>query len=50
MALLRVKTSFHLRERPDASKDEKGHLLVAAAIGAHGDYLERASCPPRFWR
>lgn len=31
-----------LRERPLASKDSKGRLLVAAAIGARGDYLERA--------
>lgn len=31
-----------LRERPYASKDAKGHLLVAAAIGARGDFVERA--------
>ncbi len=31
-----------LRERPFASKDAKGHLLVAAAVGARGDYIERA--------
>ena len=41
--LITRKDIFSLRERPDASKDDKGHLLVAAAIGAHGDYLERAS-------
>jgi len=40
--LITRKDILSLRERPDASKDEKGHLLVAAAIGAHGDYLERA--------
>ncbi len=40
--LITRKDIFSLRERPDASKDDKGHLLVAAAIGAHGDYLERA--------
>jgi IMP dehydrogenase len=31
------------RERPDSSKDAKGRLAVAAAIGAHGDFLERAA-------
>ncbi len=31
-----------LRERRYASKDSKGHLLVSAAIGCTGDYLERA--------
>ena len=41
--LITRKDIFSLRERPDASKDNKGHLLVAAAIGAHGDYLERAA-------
>lgn len=41
--LITRKDIFSLRERPDASKDEKGHLLVGAAIGAHGDYLERAA-------
>jgi IMP dehydrogenase len=41
--LITRKDIFSLRERPDASKDDKGHLLVAAAIGAHGDYLERAA-------
>ena len=30
------------RERPDSTKDAKGRLCVAAAIGARGDYLERA--------
>jgi IMP dehydrogenase len=30
------------RERPDSTKDGKGRLCVAAAVGAHGDYLERA--------
>lgn len=41
--LITRKDIFSLRDRPNASKDEKGHLLVAAAIGAHGDFLERAS-------
>lgn len=31
------------RERPGASKDGAGHLRCAAAVGARGDYLERAA-------
>jgi len=31
------------RQRPGSSKDGKGRLLVGAAIGARGDYLERAA-------
>jgi IMP dehydrogenase len=31
------------RQRPDSSKDAKGRLLVGAAIGARGDFLERAA-------
>jgi IMP dehydrogenase len=31
------------RTRPDSSKDTKGRLLVGVAIGARGDYLERAA-------
>jgi IMP dehydrogenase len=30
------------RERPHSTKDPKGRLCVAAAIGARGDYIERA--------
>jgi IMP dehydrogenase len=30
------------RERPGSTKDGKGRLRVAAAVGARGDYLERA--------
>ena len=30
------------RERPDSTKDGKGRLRVGAAVGARGDYLERA--------
>lgn len=30
------------RERPESTQDGKGRLRVAAAIGARGDYLERA--------
>jgi IMP dehydrogenase len=40
--LITRKDIFSLQERPDASKDAKGHLLVAAAIGVRGDYLDRA--------
>ena len=31
------------REQPGASKDSAGQLLCAAAVGARGDYLERAA-------
>lgn len=31
------------RQRPGSSKDAKGRLLVGAAIGARGDFLERAT-------
>jgi IMP dehydrogenase len=31
------------RQRPDSSKDAKGRLVVGAAVGARGDYLERAA-------
>jgi IMP dehydrogenase len=31
------------RRRPYSSKDAKGRLLVGAAVGARGDFLERAS-------
>jgi IMP dehydrogenase len=31
------------REQPGASKDSAGHLRCAAAVGARGDYLERAA-------
>ena len=30
------------RDRPDSTKDGKGRLRVGAAVGARGDYLERA--------
>ena len=41
--LITRKDIFLLRERTYASKDAKSRLLVAAAIGARGDYVERAS-------
>ena len=31
------------RDRPESTKDAKGRLRVAAAIGARGDYLDRAA-------
>lgn len=40
--LITRKDLLFLRQRPFASKDERGRLLVAAAVGAHGDFLERA--------
>ena len=30
------------RDRPDSAKDGKGRLRVGAAVGARGDYIERA--------
>ncbi len=40
--LITRKDVRFLRERPYSSKDGKGHLLVAAAVGARGDFIERA--------
>ena len=40
--LITRKDLRFLRERPYASKDSKGRLLVGAAIGCTGDYLDRA--------
>lgn len=41
--LITRRDIISLRERPYASKDDNGHLLTAAAIGARGDYLARAA-------
>ncbi|MFQ5740413.1 MAG: IMP dehydrogenase [Acidobacteriota bacterium] len=41
--LITKKDIILYRQRPYSSKDEKGRLLVGAAIGARGDYLERAT-------
>lgn len=41
--LITRKDVRFLRERPYASKDDKGHLLVAAAVGARGDFIERSA-------
>ena len=41
--LITVKDIQKKLKYPSASKDEKGRLRVGAAIGATGDYLERAA-------
>jgi IMP dehydrogenase len=40
--LITVKDIHKRREFPDANKDQHGRLRVAAAIGAGGDYVDRA--------
>jgi len=42
IGLITVKDIHKRRQYPNAAKDHEGRLLVAAAIGAGGDYLERA--------
>jgi IMP dehydrogenase len=41
--LITKKDLILSRQRPYSSKDGKGRLLVGAAIGARGDYLERSA-------
>jgi IMP dehydrogenase len=41
--LITKKDLILYRQRPHTSTDAKGRLLVGAAIGARGDYLERAA-------
>jgi IMP dehydrogenase len=41
--LITKKDLILYRQRPHVSTDAKGRLLVGAAIGARGDYLERAA-------
>jgi len=41
--LITKKDIILSRQRPYSSRDEKGRLLVGAAIGARGDFLERAA-------
>jgi IMP dehydrogenase len=41
--LITKKDLILSRQRPYSSKDKKGRLLVGAAIGAGGDFLERAA-------
>jgi IMP dehydrogenase len=40
--LITKKDLILSRQRPYSSKDKKGRLLVGAAIGARGDFLDRA--------
>jgi IMP dehydrogenase len=42
VGLITIKDIHKRRQYPEANKDEHGRLRVAAAIGAAGDYLERA--------
>ncbi len=42
IGLITVKDIHKRRQYPTAAKDEQGRLMVAAAIGAGGDYLSRA--------
>ncbi len=41
--LITAKDLKARKHHPDASKDKKGKLLVGAAVGVVGDYLERAA-------
>lgn len=42
VGLITSKDILKMDEYPHASKDKKGRLLVGAAVGVKGDYLERA--------
>ncbi|MFW7381669.1 MAG: IMP dehydrogenase [Oligoflexus sp.] len=42
VGLFTVKDIIKAKKFPNASKDQEGRLLVGAAIGAGGDFLERA--------
>jgi len=42
VGLITIKDIHKRRQYPDANKDQHGRLRVAAAIGAAGDYLDRA--------
>jgi IMP dehydrogenase len=42
VGLITSKDILKMDEYPNASKDKKGRLLVGAAVGVKGDYLERA--------
>jgi IMP dehydrogenase len=43
IGLITAKDLLKHREHPFATRDEHGRLRVAAAVGATGDYLERAA-------
>jgi IMP dehydrogenase len=43
LGLVTAKDLVRQRRRPFATRDERGRLRVGAAIGATGDYLERAA-------
>jgi len=43
LGLITAKDLIHQRQLPFATRDQQGRLRVGAAIGAKGDYLERAS-------
>jgi IMP dehydrogenase len=43
LGLITAKDLLKHREHPWATRDERGRLRVAAAVGATGDYLERAT-------
>jgi IMP dehydrogenase len=42
VGLITSKDILKMEQYPHASKDRKGRLLVGAAVGVKGDYLERA--------
>ncbi len=43
LGLMTAKDLIRQRRRPFATRDAQGRLMVGAAIGATGDYLERAA-------
>lgn len=43
VGLITARDLLRASENPRASKDERGHLRVGAAIGVSGDHLERAA-------
>ena len=43
LGLITARDLMHQRQLPFATRDEQGRLRVGAAIGAKGDYLERAA-------
>src|SRR4030095_5782927 len=43
LGLITARDLIKHREHPFATRDDRGRLRVAAAVGATGDYLERAS-------